>query len=502
MNKKIIAAYDLGTSSVKATLVSMDQGVLLSINRSYPLYTDNSGKAEQDPEAWWQAFCQVTREMLTGIKKEDIAALCVSGQMMVCLPLEKGKPLQKAAIWADSRAGAQSRRLVEKVGAGEYYRLTGMRPSPNYSLPKWMRFKEEEPSLYERADCFLSAKDYIDFRLTGKSVTDEEDAAFTQAAELESGKWSPLLLSAAGIDLEKLPPILPCGTVLGEVKEDAAEECGLACGTYVVLGTGDGGAATLGSGAFRKGDTYISLGTSSWVCTVTDLAEPDPSMSVSKIRYLGGFRDSGTMQSGGYSFSWLKRVLGLSYDEMNTLALDAGPGAGGVLFLPNLMGERAPFWDPDIRGSFLGLSSATEKDQLCRAVPEGVAMQLDRIRQIILAANPGIRSDRITLVGGGADSLLWRRVIADVTGLNVITTQMSSHAGALGIAVIAAKAVGLAFNYDEVLRFHTGKTVTEPDERANAQYKELKEIFLEARSALTKTDHRLCGWIGRKDDAV
>lgn len=492
--KKIVIAYDLGTSSVKATLVDLEHGVLASLNRSYPLHTDGTGKAEQDAEDWWKAFCDATTALLTGREANEICAVCVSGQMMVCLPTEKGRPLTPAMIWADRRAEKQSARLGTSLSREKYYHLVGMRPTCNYSLPKWMRFREEQPALYDRTDCFLSAKDYINYRLTGIAATDEEDAAFTQAAELKSGKWSHTLLQMAEIDVEKLPPVLKCGTILGEVTDRAAAECGLKAGTAVVLGTGDGGAATLGSGTFRTGDSYISLGTSSWVCTVTNQPELDPEMSVSKIRYLDGFRDSGTMQSGGYSFSWLHQILGLSYDRMNEMALGVGPGAGGLLFFPNLMGERAPFWDPDLRGSFVGIDSSMHAGHFCRAVPEGVAMQLDLIHRIILRANPGLQVQKITLVGGGADSLLWRQVIADVMGLPIVTTDMSSHAGALGIAVIAGKACGLLRGLDEVMRYHQNIQVTEPEPAAHRKYEELREIFLEARHSLINVDHKLSEW--------
>ena len=500
MEKKIIAAYDLGTSSVKATLVDVEKGVLASLDRSYPLDTDGTGKAEQDADDWWRAFCDATQALLADTEPEKIAAVCVSGQMMVCLPTERGLPLRPAMIWADKRAEKQSAKLESCLPEGTHYRLVGMRPTANYSLPKWMRFREEEPALYERTDCFLGAKDYIDYRLTGVIATDEEEAAFTQAVELKSGNWSRELLQAAEISMEKLPSILKCGTILGEVTDTASKECGLKAGTIVVLGTGDGGAATLGSGTFRTGDSYISLGTSSWVCTVTNRSDLDPGMSVSKIRYLGGFRDSGTMQSGGYSLSWLRQTLGLPYERINEMALGIEPGAGGLLFLPNLMGERAPFWDPELRGSFVGLDSSMNAAHLCRAVPEGVAMQLDFIHRIILRANPGLRVEKMRLVGGGANSQLWRKVLADVIGLPVVTTDMSFHAGALGIAVIAGKACGLLDGYDDVLRYHRKTLVTEPDAAEHRKYEELREIFLEARSCLTNVDHRLCEWTKRKDD--
>lgn len=491
MPKRYFAAHDLGTSSVKATLVEAQEGVVRSLTCSYPLVTDASGKAEQNAADWWNAFCQANRSLLDGIDPVDVEAVSLSGQMMVCLPVRGDEPLCPAMIWADGRARKEADELEKAFPPGEFYRRVGMRPSPNHSLPKWKRFRQLCPELYEKTDCFLSAKDFINLKLTGRYATDPEDAAFMHALELNGADWSEALLAAAGIDRSKMPELLPVGTILGGVLPEAARECGLRIGTPVVLGTGDGGAATLGSGTFQRGDAYISLGTSSWVCAITHQPTLDEQMRIAKIRYLDGFRDSGTMQAGGFSFSWLKSLLNRSYDEMAEMALSVQPGSDGVLFLPNLMGERAPFWDIQLKGSFVGMSASTGAAQLCRAVPEGVAMQLELIFKMILETNRPLNVQKIRLVGGGADSLMWRSILADVFGLPIVTTDAAGHAGALGIAVIAGKAVGVFDGYEAVLNFHHHEKITRPSDKHAARYQELKKIFLSARQALVPVDHQI-----------
>lgn len=491
MAHRYFVAHDLGTSSVKATLVEAEKGVVRSLTRSYPLVTDPAGKAEQNAMDWWEAFCEANRSLIKEIDPCEIKAVSLSGQMMVCLPVRGRQPLCPAMIWADGRAQKESKALEDAFTPGEYYRLVGMRPSPNHSLAKWVYFKSHHPELYEKTDCFLSAKDFINLKLTGRYATDPEDAAFMHALELDGSDWSDALLEKAGIDKGKLPELLPVGTILGGVLPDAAKLCGLREGTPVVLGTGDGGAATLGSGTFQRGDAYTSLGTSSWVCAVTNQSTLDDQMRIAKIRYLDGYRDSGTMQSGGFSFSWLKNLLNRSYNEMAEMAMNTSPGADGVLFLPNLMGERAPFWDPQLKGSFVGLSASSGAAQLCRAVPEGVGMQLDLILKIILQTNQPLEVKRMRLVGGGADSPMWRQILADIFGMPVVTTDAAGHAGALGIAVIAGKAVGVFDHYDAVNRFHHHQLITEPDMDNATFYQELKKVFLDARNALLPVDHQI-----------
>ncbi len=491
MKKRYFLAHDLGTSSVKATLVEAREGVVRSLTKSYPLHTDANGMAEQSTSDWWHAFCEANLALMEGVDQNLIEAVSISGQMMVCLPVKGKEALAPAQIWADHRAQAESEQLEKAFAPGEYYRRVGMRPSPNHSLAKWMRFKHLHPGLYEQTECFLSAKDYLNLLLTGRYATDPEDAAFMHGTELDGEGWSTALLHAAGIDAAKLPPILPVGTVLGGVLPDVAKCCGLRAGTPVVLGTGDGGAATLGGGSFRRGDAYTSLGTSSWVCAITNQPTTDSQMRIAKVRYLDGYRDSGTMQAGGFSFQWLKSLLGRSYDEMAAMAMETPPGTEGVIFLPNLMGERAPFWDNRMRGSFVGLSAATEARHLCRAVPEGVAVQLDMILQAILETNHPLEIGQMRLVGGGADSPMWRRILADVFALPIITTDASAHAGALGIAVIAGKAVGVFDTYDVIEHFHKHVMTTEPVEENVKKYQEIKKIFSQARQALTPVDHRI-----------
>ena len=246
MSKRYFAAFDLGTSSVKATLVEAQEGVMRSLTRAYPLMTDAAGKAEQNAADWWKAFCQASRSLLDGVEPAEVEAVSLSGQMMVCLPVRGSEPLCPAMIWADGRAQQEANELEKAFKPGEYYRRVGMRPSPNHSLPKLKRFRQLHPELYEQTDCFLSAKDYINLKLTGRYATDPEDAAFMHALELKGADWSEDLLAAAGIDRMKMPELLPVGAILGGVLPEAARECGLRSGTPVVLGTGDGGGSNPG----------------------------------------------------------------------------------------------------------------------------------------------------------------------------------------------------------------------------------------------------------------
>lgn len=488
---RFIVTHDLGTSCDKATLFDIDSGVLRTTMSAYPLDTGEDGHAQQRAEDWYGAFCAANRELLEGIDPQSVRGVCISGQLMVCLALHGDEPLGSAMIWADRRAEQEKQRIAGVIGEQRFYELVGMRASANYSLPKWAYFMAHEPQKAADITCFLGAKDYINLKLTGVLATDYEEAAFMHAIELGQEDWSEELLQAAGVEKRLLPGLQTAGSFIGCVTEKAAKESGLPEGLPVIMGMGDGGAATLGAGAFRTGDAYTSLGTSSWVCAVTNSLTRDKTMAVSKIRYLGGYRESGTMQAGGYSLSWLKGILGKSYEAMNEAALRTPAGSEGMLFLPNLLGERAPFWDTQLRGAFVGMTGSMGAGHFCRAVHEGVGLQLRMILDRILAANPGLPVRQMRLVGGGAAGPLWRQVLADVYALPIVTTDTDIHAGAIGTAMLAAKGIGLIDDYSEIERYHHEVTTTQPIPENVRIYERMLSRFEMARECLTAVDHAI-----------
>lgn len=502
--KRYIIAHDLGTSADKASLVDVNGRILCTHSVGYPVVCRQPGWSEQDPLNWWNAFCNCNRALTVGIDPQEVAGVSLSGQMMCCLPIgEDGSALCPAMIWADHRADVQAKRLEDALGADAYYRITGMRGSANYTLPKMMWLKEHRPELYQKTISFLAPKDYINFRMTGRMATDPETAAYMHCLDRRSKTWSTELLSKAGIDLEKLPELLPSGTVIGENRE---ESCGLALGTPVVMGIGDGGAATLGTGVIDPGEAYTILGTSSWVCAVTGSQAVDSRRSISKLNYLDSTRDSGTMQAGGFSYNWLRNMLwepgqagGQDYALIDRLAAQSSPGAGGVLFLPYLFGERSPWWDSKLRASFLGMTAQTTRADLCRSVLEGVSIHLSLILNRILEVNrlSGIKS--MKLAGGGAKSPLWRQIFADVYGMPITTVEYPNEAGTLGVAVLAGVSLGMYPDITVIQEFQRVTGITEPDSANVMFYRRLSELFREAVEQLSGINHALTDLNERRD---
>jgi xylulokinase len=453
-----ILAHDLGTTGDKATLFGSEGGLLASEFSPYPTHYPKTGWAEQDPEQYWQAFCRSTRDLLekTRTPPAEIAAVAFSGQMMAALPVDReGRALRNSIIWADLRSTSQAEALGKRIDADRVYRISGHRLSPSYSAAKIMWIKENEPDIYKRAHKFLHAKDYLAGRLTGAVFTDYSDASGMNLLDITALQWSAEVLEAAGIDSGKLPDIVESTEVVGKITGEAAAASGLLSGTPVVIGGGDGACATCGAGVVSENQAYIYLGTSTWMAVASTKPILDPAKrTFTFCHFLKGlYFPAGTMQAGGGSYQWFKNTLGDAeehaageagidaYEILNLKAEEAPCGSGGLLFLPYLMGERSPLWNPQARACFIGLTMVHTKKHIIRSVLEGVAFNMRMIFEAF--QEQGVKSARMRLIGGGARSRLWRSIFADVLEIPVARLNFIEEATSVGAAIAGGVGVGL-----------------------------------------------------------
>ena len=497
--KRFILAHDLGTTGNKATLFDDEGRLVASTFSGYETAHPQPTWAEQNPDDWWRAVTDATRELLckSRVAPQDIAVIAFSGQMMGCLPVDAaGVPLRPCIIWADQRAVAQATRLAERVGEERVYCITGHRVSPTYSASKIMWVRDNEPDVFARAFKFLHVKDYIAYRMTGAFVTDRSDASGMSLYYLERGTWSDEILNAIDLDPHRLPEIHNSTDVIGELARDAAEQLGLVAGTPVVIGGGDGASAAVGAGAVMEGPAYNYIGSSSWISFAAPRPIYDPGRRIFNWAHMVPqmFAPCGTMQAAGGSYQWLRRqvccIEGREADEtgedvyeiMNRRAAESVPGAHGLLFLPYLQGERSPHWNPKACGGFIGLQVTHTRADLIRATLEGISMNLRTILQSFLEANA--RIDEVILIGGGAKGQLWRQILADVFGRPTLRPRLLDEATSLGAAVAGGVGVGLFHDFSivkqriEIVNRHV------PNPEAQAVYNRLYPIFLETYTAL------------------
>lgn len=487
-----LLAHDLGTSGNKATLFSSDGSLQCSVIKEYPTRYPANGWVEQNADDWWNAVVTSTRELLamSAIPAADIAAVSFSGQMMGCLLVDaQGNPLHPALIWADTRSAKQEADIIRKAGMERVYRITGHRASASYSAAKLLWLKENHPQCYRRAHKMLHAKDYIVYRLTGEFVTDYSDASGTNLLDLSARRWSDELLYALDIRKELLPQLHASTHVAGGVTHSAAQACGLAEGTPVVIGGGDGSCATVGAGVVREGGIYCVLGSSAWISIATAQPVYDQSMRTFTWLHLDEtlYTPCGTMQAAGYSMHWLKNSLcpELTYQQLDDLAEQSGPGANGLMFLPYLLGERSPRWDHEARGAFIGLDITTDKGDMARAVMEGVALNLKIILDALQSSETG---EPVRIIGGGAKSALWQQILADVWQRPLQRITHPQEATSMGAAVCGGVGVGLFEGFDEVSKFSKPLDTIKPNPDTAAIYQQLEPAFEMAYEGLKKAN--------------
>ena len=494
---RYLLAHDIGTSGDKATLFTEEEVRIGSALSAYPLYQEGD-IAEQDGNDWWRAFCLSTQKLLSesGIDKAEIAAVSFSGQMMGALPVDSsGFPLRRSLIWADQRSVREVQAIREKLSDRDFYRIPGHRNSPSYGIQKILWIKRKEPEIYQKAHVFLNAKDYIVLKLTGRFVTDPSDANGMDAIDLRTLQWSPAILDAAGISMDKLPEIVPSSAVVGNVRSEAAEECGLSESTLVIMGAGDGIAANIGAGSVKPGTGYLCLGTSAWAAsTSTTPVFDEEQRSVTWAHAVHGcFAPNATMQFCCGAYDWFRSVITQEetrlakesgrkvHDILAEEAAESAPGSNGLLFLPHLLGERAPYWNPHVRGAFLGLSGTTSRADLVRSVFEGLSFHLGLLVDLV---NRDRSIPELMLIGGGAENDFWAQMISDVIGLPCTVPAETREANSMGAAVIAGVGAGIFPDYSAISRFLHVKKRFLPDPEIHRIYQKGVRRYRECFQAL------------------
>lgn len=492
-----ILAQDIDTSSCKAVLFTADGGVVGRNTVSYSPQSSGQGWSWQSPHLWWDAFCVNCRVLLASIPAQAVRAVSLCGHMMSCLPVDgSGTPLCDCITWTDRRSLEEVKEIDALVGAERIHRVTGSCLSYSFSLSKVLWLKKHRPDLYRRTFRFLQCKDYVNFKLTGEMVTDETDAGFTQMYDLFRRRWSDSILQAVGLDRDKLPEVVPTGTVLGRVTPQAAAQCGLDPGTLVVQGLGDGRAPAVGAGLDQPGEGCVYLGATAWISQVTQSPEMDLDHALTKGCYLrpGRYVNGGAIFSGRLCADWFldtffprrRETQGLEGFLAGQLP-GSPPGSNGLLFMPYLRGERSPWWNSCAKGGFVGLTAGHTQADFCRSIVEGVSFQLAIILHRIEQLEP---FTRLCLMGDQC-SLPWQQILSDVMEMDIVRSDASGDASCVGAAVAAGVGAGLFSDYGAAARFHHDQYITTPIPENMELYRELLPAFEDCYYALQDINQHL-----------
>ncbi len=459
--------------------------MLSEASREYPLIHSTNGGVEQNPEVWWTAAQETIKEAadLAG-KSGTVKGIGVSSQGISFVPVDsKGHHLMNALTWLDMRAGRQCEELKKFFGDRFIYETTGKRINPAYTLPKIMWLKENKPEIYKNTYKFLSAHDYIVNRLCGEFITEDSLAAGTMAYDITNKKWDAGILEFAQVVLNKFPEIYKAGSVAGYLTEENSINLAIPENTIISIGGQDQKCAALGSGLSYDCIT-VSLGTSCAITALFDAPVFMEDMSLPCFPYIDGksWVLEGFSSTAGGAIKWFRDNMGnkRSYSE-----IDAGIGAlydsnelpDNVVFFPYLGGTGSPEWYHAKGGGFLGISLDTSNDRMAAAVLESIAFNIKSNIEKMETLGKDFRE--ISVFGGGANSEIWLRIIADVTGREVTKPYLEESA-CLGAAMLCAQSMG----YSKPLKTESVHRIV-PDmgkvlvyEKKYSEYKELEnKIF-------------------------
>lgn len=430
---------DLGTSSVKALLLTRDGRVAGEASAAYPVLAPRPGWAESEPAAWWEAAATAVRALVErhGSAVEGVG---LSGQMHgVVLASASGAPLRPAVLWADGRARAEVAAYA-RLPAAMRYRL-GNPPAGGMAGPTLAWLKAHEAGTYAAARWALQPKDWLRLRLTGVAAAEPSDASATLMYDLTKDAWADDVVHALGLRPDLLAPLMPSAGVAGTLTPAAAHRLGLAAGTPVAAGAADTAAAALGSGLVAPGPMQLTVGSGAQIVTLVEEARVDPSgrSHLFRTAQAHGHYAMAAMQNAGLALEWALRVLGVSWAEAYAAAFAVPAGAEGVTFLPYVTGERTPHFDPDAGGGWSGLRLGHGREHLLRAAFEGVAFSLRQGLGVL--SDLGYDAESLRLAGGGTIEPAWRQLLADVLGRPLLATDVPS-ASARGAAIIAGLALG------------------------------------------------------------
>jgi xylulokinase len=406
------------------------------------------------------------------------------------IPLDAaGRALRPAILYSDQRSVRQLDWLRQKIGADEIFRTRGNAPSVGTcSLTSLLWLKENEPAIFDRARFFAHANSYLAARLTGVVAMDWTNAALTGLFETGSSfTWSPRLTAAAGVPMEKLPPVLPPCAVLGAITKEAAADTGLRPGTPVCLGAGDTACSSFGVGLVAPGDICLTCGTTDNLAVCVDAPRFDRRFATSAHVLRDRWLLIGTMSHTGGALEWIAQCSPspTTLEQLFDAAAGVPSGADGLIFLPYLQGERSPVWDPHARGVFFGLSPRTRWPHMVRAVLEGCAFA---VRQNVEIAEEilGRPVSEIKIMGGAARSAVWNAIRADVLQKPLRPVPMR-ETSLLGAAMVAAVGSGLMKTPLDAVRSMQARPADEtlrPDPAAPHVYDPLYRTYLRLYPAL------------------
>ena len=455
---KYLLGIDVGTGSTRCAIFDLSGNLLVDIGEreEYLTYRKFQSWAEQDPNDWWKAVRKGLNCLFDSnvVSPEEIAAIGVGGQTNGHVLVDsKGQSLGRAIIWQDRRAIKEATKVKEKLSSLDMAKYLGTYlPIDASTIPARMLWLQRyEPEKIAKAVVMLQPKDFINYRLTDNFATDW--ASCKTIIDLKQNIFHNEYFSLLGLERRLIPEAFPPHGVIGTVTKNAAVETGLSTGTPVVAGSIDAWCNILGSGAVSPGISSDVSGSSEVITVFSNSVEGTTLLNV--IPSFDGYLINGPTQSGGDSLKWFKDNFAppeelnapeaYGYNWFDQLAYNTIAGAGGLIFMPYLQGERAPIWDSNARGIFIGITKKHGYKEFVRSILEGIAFSIRHVLETAEMVGK-LKVQEIRVSGGGAKSAVWNQIKADITGKVVRVPKVLNNA-CLGVALIAGVGVGCYPSY-------------------------------------------------------
>lgn len=482
MTMDMILTFDVGTTAIKTCLFRQDLTPVASRTDEYDLRTEN-GRIELDPQTYWDTMCSAVEQLGKEVALGQIRAVCMTTQGETMIPVDaQGNPLHRAVVWLDDRAGAQSQQISQAVSKEDLYHVTGVTDMNGFvPLAKLLWFRQERPEIYRAAHKFLLLEDYLIHRFTGRFVTEKSLLTSTGWYDIRNDRYWSELLSQLELDEEKLPEILDCGALVGQIAPAAAAQLGLPDDVQLFAGAMDQIAAAIGGGGLQEGVVTATIGTAMVLtCAIPSMdACADDNLIIYRGVDAGQYVLLPLCNTAGAVFKWYKDQCSALeavrakedgtdvYDVLCQQAQEVAPGAQGVTLLPYFAGSMQPNLLPETKGVFYGLSLTTDHKAMTRAVLESIGYMLRENLEML--ERSGRRPQRVHFFGGGSKNPIWNQIIADITGVELVLLEQS-ECGSLGSAMLAAVSMGWYSNLAQAQKCNTVQQTIFPDSALKPAY--------------------------------
>lgn len=481
-----IIGLDVGTTGTKAIVCNENGHIIGSGYKEYELLSQKSGWISQNANDWWDAAVFAINKASEKINKSEIKAIGLSTQGASMLAADsQGNAISEVITWMDSRSVKECEELEQTIGAEEIYRKCGWRLSAGCDASKILWIKHNWPDIFEKAACFPSTIEFMNYKLCGKYVTDPTNAAIRQIFNIKSGTWDNEILDAIGITEKKLPSVMPIGACVGTLRKEAADLLGLNLSVRVYNGAHDQYCASIGCGAVNPGDMLLATGTT-WVIlgVCKDLLYTDSHISPGIHPVPGVYGAMASLVSAGSALKWYKNIIEDDFRIMDSEASSRAESSKNLFFFPYLYGAGFPHNRPNAKSAIIGLEARHDKYDIARSLMEGVAFETKSVLEEF--ASRGMKIDKLMMTGGASRSQLWSEIVGYVSECDIYRMN-EPETCSVGAAMIAFVGEGIFSDYNSCSEVMVNSSKLELNDHSRFDYYRTKySNYVELRSDILR----------------